>query len=635
MTSRCLRAPRGASRPHGTRYLLNLILGALGVVYGDIGTSPLYAMRVCFDDKWGLAPSPDNVLGVLSLIVWSLVIIVSIKYIVFVMRADNRGEGGILALTALSLPARIKARRKRWILTLGLIGAAFFYGDGMITPAISVLSAIEGLEVVTPVLHPFVIPITVAVLIGLFLLQQSGTARIGALFGPVMCIWFLTLALIGGHQIFEEPRVLWAIDPRYGFGLFLAHKGQAFLVLGSVFLAVTGGEALYADIGHFGKRPIRLAWFWFVLPALMLNYLGQGALLIRDPATLENLFYRLVPSSAVFPMLLLATLATVIASQAVISGMFSVTRQAVQLGFCPRLPIVHTSPKEAGQIYIPNVNWGLLIVTIGLVLGFESSDHLAGAYGIAVSGTMMVTTLLAFSTARSLWSWGWLKVGLAASLFLTVDLAFFAANAMKIPQGGWFPLIVGAVIWVLMSTWKRGRELLFARLRPGAIALDVFLASIAKDPPFRVPGTAIFLTGDLKNVPHSLLHNLKHNKVLHERVVLLTVSTEEIPRVSEDRRIEVQRFVGNFSRIIVHYGFIEDPNIPEALELCKPHGLEFNTMETTFFLSRETLIPSLKPGMALWRERLFTHMSRMATSAMEFFKIPTDRLVELGSQIEI
>lgn len=615
---------------------LALSLVAIGVVFGDIGTSPLYTMKEVFHGAHAIAPNHDNVLGALSLILWALLIVVSLKYVVFIMRADNNGEGGIMALLALTLKNAPRDVRSRWLLTvMGLFGAALFYGDGVITPAISVLSAVEGLEIATPAFKPYVIPITLAVLVGLFSFQRQGTASVGALFGPVMIIWFSTLAFLGVINIVAEPAVLQAVNPLYGVHFFMDNRWHAFIALGAVVLAVTGGEALYADMGHFGRMPIKRAWFFFVLPALLLNYFGQGALLIHNPEASHNPFYLLAPSWALYPMVALATLATVIASQAVISGAFSVTRQAMQLGYLPRLDIQHTSEKAIGQVYLPAVNWLLLAAIVALVLGFRSSSNLAAAYGIAVTGTMAIDTILAVVVVHSLWGWGRYKAILVAAAFLAIDLSFFSANALKIPQGGWFPLVIGVVIFTLLSTWKRGRQLMFERMHAGAIALEPFLAGIAAHPPTRVEGTAVFLTAHLDGVPHAMLHNLIHNKVLHERVMLLTVITEDVPHVPDIDHVEVFSLGNNFYRIIMRYGFKDEPDIPATLQDCKQFGLEFNMMETSFFLSRETLIPTVAPGMALWREKLFVSMSRNAGSATAYFKIPTNRVVELGTQIEL
>ena len=574
-------------------------------------------------------------LGILSLVFWALLIVVSLKYVIFIMRADNRGEGGIMALMALTLRG-VPGGRNRWLLmSMGIFGAALFYGDGVITPAISVLSAVEGLEIATPALKPYVIPVTLAVLIGLFMFQRRGTASVGALFGPIMCIWFVTLAGLGILNIAHDPSVLQALSPLYGLHFFLDHKWHAFLALGAVVLALTGAEALYADMGHFGRRPINLAWFGFVLPALLLNYFGQGALLLHNADAAKNPFYLLAPEWALYPLVALSTLATVIASQAVISGAFSVTRQAMQLGYCPRLEVLHTSEKEIGQIYLPAINWTLLAAIIALVLGFQSSSNLAAAYGIAVTGTMAIDTILAVVVAVTVWKWSKLFGGLVIAFFLVIDLSFFGANALKILQGGWFPLAVGMAVFTLLSTWKRGREILMDRLQTGAIALEPFLSGIASHPPTRVPGTAVFLTASREGVPHAMLHNLAHNKVLHERVALLTVTTRDIPWVPEAERVQVEPLGGEFYRIVVTYGFKDEPDIPAALELCKPFGLEFSMLETSFFLSRETLIATIAPGMALWREKLFVSMMRNAGSATAFFKIPTNRVVELGTQIEL
>jgi len=613
-----------------------LAIAAIGVVFGDIGTSPLYTMKEVFHGAHGIALVHDNILGALSLVLWALLIVVSLKYVVFIMRADNRGEGGIMALLALTLKNSPRDTRTRWLLmTMGLFGAALFYGDSVITPAISVLSAVEGLQLAAPALEPFVIPITLVVLVALFMFQRKGTASVGALFGPVMLVWFVTLAVLGIVNIIEEPAVLQAVNPLYAVNFFVEHKWHAFLALGAVVLAVTGGEALYADMGHFGRMPIRTAWFFFVLPALLLNYFGQGALLIHTPAAVENPFYLLAPSWALYPMVALSTLAAVIASQAVISGAFSVTRQAMQLGYCPRLEIQHTSEREIGQVYLPAINMALLAAIIALVLGFRTSSNLAAAYGIAVTGTMAIDTVLAVVVAHHLWGWGWLRSALVAVFFLTIDLAFFSANVVKIPQGGWFPLAVAVMVFTLLVTWKRGRILLLERMRASTIALEPFLQSIVAHPPLRVPGTAVFLTASAEGVPHAMLHNLIHNKVLHERVMLLTVMTEDVPHVPDIDHVEVQPLGNNFYRIIMRFGFKDEPDIPETLGQCKEYGLDFNMMETSFFLSRETVIPTVAPGMALWREKLFVSMSRNAGSATAYFKIPTNRVVELGTQVEL
>jgi KUP system potassium uptake protein len=615
---------------------LGLAASAIGVVFGDIGTSPLYTMKEVFAGHHPLGPSTDNVLGILSLVFWAITIVVSVKYVAFIMRADNNGEGGIMALIAVVQRAVSPGTRLGWLLAvLGIFGASLFYGDGMITPAISVLSAVEGLQVATPALRPLVEPLSLVVLIILFAIQRHGTQHVGRFFAPVMALWFLTLALLGVVNIRAEPAVLAAVNPLHALDFFARHQGYAFLTLGAVVLAVTGAEALYADMGHFGRTPIRLAWFGFVLPALLLNYFGQGALLIRHPEAVSNPFYMQAPEWALPPLIALATAATIIASQAVISGAFSVTRQAIQLGYLPRMQIVHTSEHAIGQIYIPFINWTMLSGIVILVLMFGSSSNLAAAYGIAVTGTMLIDTLLGFVVVIGLWRWNrWLAIaGLIA--FLTVDVAFFGATSLKIVEGGWFPLLVGVVVFTLLSTWKRGRQLLLARLNSGAIALTPFIEGLMAHPPVRVPGTAVFLTASKDGVPHALLHNLAHNKVLHERVVFLTVITENRPFVPAAERVEIEDLGHDFYRVVVHYGFKDEPDIPAALALCGEKGLTFDMMQTSFFLSRETIIATGLPGMAPWREQLFIHMARNAESAMSFFRIPTNRVIELGTQVEI
>jgi len=615
---------------------LALAVGAVGVVFGDIGTSPLYAFKEAFGGSHNVPLTHDNVLGVLSLMVWSLFLIVTVKYVIFMMRADNRGEGGIMALIALVRRTVPQHTRLAWTLTtLGMVGAALFYGDGMITPAISVLSAVEGLDVATPLLHPYIIPITLVILTGLFLFQQLGTGSVGALFGPIMLVWFVVLAVLGLINIADQPSVLASVNPGYAVQFFRENRWAGFLALGAVVLAVTGAEALYADMGHFGKQPIRLAWLWLVFPSLLLNYMGQGALVLHQPAAIQHPFFHSAPDWALYPLVILATVATVIASQAVISGAYSLTRQAIQLGYCPRLMIEHTSEKEIGQVYLPWVNWGLYLAVAGLVLGFGSSSNLAGAYGIAVTGTMVATAVLAYVVVRRAWGWSLWRAIPVFAVLLTIDLAFLSANLLKIFEGGWFPLVVGAIVFVLLATWTRGREILFDRLRPGAIALEPFIRSITEHPPVRVPGTAVFLTASQEGVPHALLHNLNHNKVLHERVVLLTVRAEDIPHVGDAQRVHVEPLGHSFYRLTVRYGFKDEPDLPRALELAKDKGLEFSLMETSFFLSRQTLVPTEAPGMALWREKLFAAMSRNSASATAFFRIPTNRVVELGTRIEL
>ncbi|CAB1367982.1 potassium transporter Kup [Denitratisoma oestradiolicum] len=614
-----------------------LALAALGVVYGDIGTSPLYTMKEIFAGAHHPVPiTPDNVLGILSLIVWSLILVVTVKYVYFIMKADNKGEGGIMALMALALrPMAEGGRRQALVLVLGLFGAALFYGDGVITPAISVLSAVEGLEVATPAFKPYVLPIALAVLTSLFLIQRKGTGSVGALFGPITALWFLVLALLGGVNIAAHPGVLLAFDPRHSLDFFLAQPSLAFLALGAVVLAVTGTEALYADMGHFGRRPVRLAWLGLALPALVLNYFGQGALLLGDASAIENPFYRLAPTWALYPMVALATMATVIASQAVISGAFSITQQAIQLGYCPRLEILHTSPHEIGQIYLPAVNWVLLFSVVALVLGFGSSTKLAAAYGIAVTGTMVITSLLAFVVARWLWGWPLWRAALGAAPFLLIDLAFFSANAVKIADGGWFPLAFGALVFMLLMTWKQGRRLLQQRLAADAMDLLPFIDGLELNPGelARVPGTAVFLTPNPDGVPHAMLHSLKHYKTLHERVVMTTVKVLDIPRVTDSQRVVVERLSGGFWRVRVFFGFMDEPDLPLALEWCAEQGLQLDMMDTSFFLGRETLIPKLRSEMPFWREKIFIALFRNAGSAAAYFRLPPNRVVELGAQV--
>ncbi|MEI6343164.1 MAG: potassium transporter Kup [Verrucomicrobiota bacterium] len=617
-----------------------LALGALGVVYGDIGTSPLYAMRECFGGHHPLAVTRGNVLGVLSLFIWSLILIVSVKYLVFVMRADNKGEGGILALMSLAFPERrglgiAMSRTARVMVGLGLFGAALLYGDGMITPAMSVLGAVEGLNEVAPALGQWVVPITVVILSLLFLAQSAGTGAVGRVFGPVMIIWFVAISILGVRAIAVSPGVMAAINPAYGL-VFLVEGGwKVFPVLGSVFLAVTGGEALYADMGHFGRRPIRQAWFTLVLPALVLNYLGQGALLLSDPLAASNPFYNLAPKWALIPLVVLATAAAVIASQALITGVFSLTMQGIQLGYIPRLVVEHTSERERGQIYLPQVNAALAVACLGLVLEFRSTTNLAAAYGIAVTLTMAIVTVLFYFAARKLWRWSWWMGALVCVPVLTVELAFFGANALKITHGGWVPLVVGAGLFTLMVTWKRGRQLLGQRMRSSAIPVEKFIESVERRQPQRVEGTAVYMAGNSDGTPLALLHNLKHNKVLHRRVIFLTVGVDEDPRVPDAERVEIEKLTLGFWRVKARFGFFEEPNVPLVLALCEGQGLEFKETETTFFLSRETVLPSKRGGMALWRERVFALMARNAQSATAFFHLPANRVVELGMQVEI
>ncbi len=622
-------------QPSG-RYLAILSLAALGVVYGDIGTSPLYAMRECFHGPHAITPSVSNILGVLSLVFWALVIVISIKYLVFVLRADNHGEGGILSLTALATPIRPSGRTEHFILILiGIFGAALLYGDGVITPAISVLGAMEGLTVATPVLSPYVVPITILILVALFLFQSKGTAKVGRVFGPITFIWFAVLAVLGVAQILRHPDVVVAVNPVYALNFFLQNGWHGFLILGSVFLVVTGGEALYADMGHFGTRPIRLVWFSVVLPALLLNYFGQGALLLEDPDAAHNPFYRLAPTWALYPMIVLATSAAIIASQAVISGAFSLTMQAVQLGFSPRLKINHTSTREYGQIYIPAVNWALMIGCIAIVIGFRSSSNLAAAYGVAVTSTMVITTILFYVVARNVWLWSRLPAASLAIFFLIIDLAFFGANIIKVAHGGWFPLLLAALVFIVMTTWKKGRRILNERIQSEARLLEEFLEDMARRPPTRVPGTAIFMNGNASRTPPALLHNLEHNKVLHQRVLFLTVKTKQIPFIAQEDRVEVESLGNGFHRLKVYYGFMEDPDIPKVLNAISVPGFTYDPKDTTYFLGRETIIASKRPGMARWREKLFSIIAHNATSATAYFCLPPDRVVEMGEQIEI
>ncbi len=612
----------------------SLLLGALGVVYGDIGTSPLYALRQCFAGAT-VPLTPENVLGVLSLIFWSLVVVISIKYLAYVMRADNRGEGGILALLTLVDRPGDSHRRRFVVVGTGILGAAFLYGDGMITPAISVLSAVEGLGIVTPRLDPYVVPVAVAILVGLFRFQWRGTEAVGAVFGPVMLLWFGTLAALGMRWILEVPAVLAAVDPLHGLR-FLTHSGRAgFSILAAVFLVVTGGEALYADMGHFGKRPIRRAWFAIVLPALVLNYFGQGALLIQQPSAAISPFYLMAPKALLQALVVLATAATVIASQAVISGAFSLSTQALQLGYCPRLQVRHTSPQEIGQVYVPSINWMLAVAAVGLVVGFGSSHALAGAYGVAVSTTMMITTILAHRCARQRWGWSVLVAGLVSTALLTIDVAFFAANLTKIRDGGWFPLVVAGLFSLIMTTWHRGRLLLAEELARNRVAEEPFLRDIARHPPLRAPGLAVFMDSQRTGIPGALLHNLKHNKVLHESVVLLTVVTDEMPRVPVEERLEREEFEPGFVRLVAHYGYMDTPKVPAILRQARDRGLKYEPMLTTFFLGRETLICTRRGGMARWRKHLFALMSRNAQRAHAHFGLPPNRVVEIGSEVTL
>ena len=611
-----------------------LALTALGVVYGDIGTSPLYAVRECFFGEHGVPINPGNILGVLSLIFWSLVIVVTVKYHVYVLRADNHGEGGILALMALVRGA-VSGRRRWLVVAIGIFGAALLYGDGIITPAISVLGAIEGLDVATPVFRPYVVPLSAGILVGLFLFQRRGTAGVGSVFGPVMLLWFGTLAVLGATWIAREPSVLRAVDPRHAVAFFAANGFTGFLVLGAVFLVATGGEALYADLGHFGERPIQIDWFCLVGPALLTNYFGQGALLLSRPEAAHNPFYRMAPSWALYPLVVLATAAAIIASQAIISGAFSLTRQAVQLGLLPRVDIIHTSSSEIGQIYIPGVNWLLMVFTIALVIGFGSSSNLASAYGVAVTTTMVITTALAAIVTHRLWHWPlWLTV-LVTAVFLFVDLSFFGSNAFKVEAGGWFPLVIGALVFAVMATWRRGRRLVAAKLAARILSIEDFQRSVEARPVHRVRGTAVYLTGSPEGTPIALLHNFKLNQVLHEQNVFLTVVSEEVPYVPAKERLKLEALGQGFFRAIARYGFMEDPNIPAVLRRAEAQGLELDPAKTTYVLSRNALVAAAKPEMATWREKLFMFMANNSQRATSFFRLPPNRVVELGMQIEL
>ncbi|MHC2149018.1 potassium transporter Kup [Pseudomonas sp. 210_17 TE3656] len=615
---------------------ISLLIAAVGVVYGDIGTSPLYTLKEVFAGHYGVQANHDGVLGILSLVFWSLIWVVTIKYVLFVLRADNQGEGGIMALTALARRAAAPyPRLSRVLVLLGLFGAALFYGDSMITPAISVLSAVEGLQLAFDGIGHWVVPIAVVVLVALFLIQKHGTARIGILFGPVMVLWFSVLGALGVYGIVQRPEVLLAMNPAWAVQFFVVHPGIGVAILGAVVLALTGAEALYADMGHFGRKPIARAWILLVLPGLVLNYFGQGALILGNPEAVRNPFFLLAPNWALLPMVGLATLATIIASQAVISGAFSLTRQAIQLGYVPRMFIQHTSSQEQGQVYIGTVNWALMVGVVLLVIGFESSGALAAAYGVAVTGTMLITTLLSAAVVLLLWKTPrWLAVPLLLG-FLLVDSLYFAANAPKIFQGGAFPVIAGIALFILMTTWKRGRKIIVERLDESALPLPLFISSIRSQPPHRVQGTAVFLTARADAVPHALLHNLLHNQVLHERVVLLTVVSQDRPRVPVSERFEVQDFGDGFYRVNLNFGFIEEPDVPAALQLCHVPALDFSPMGTTYFLSRETVIPTKRIGMARWREGLFAFLLKNANSNLKYFNLPLNRVIELGTQVEM
>ena len=608
---------------------------AIGVVYGDIGTSPLYAMRECFFGSHSVPATHANVLGVLSLIIYSLLLVISVKYIAIVMRADNQGEGGILALTALLPQKRENNGRMPVLIMLGIFGASLLYGDGIITPAITVLGAVEGLKVATPLFDPYVVPVAVVILIGVFAIQRHGTHRVGRLFGPIMVAWFVVIGALGVMWLTRHPVVLTAVDPRHAFSFFRENGWHGFAVLGAVFLVVTGGEALYADMGHFGKRPIRLAWYALVLPALLLNYFGQGALLLEDPAAAAQPFFLLAPGWALVPLVMLATAAAIIASQALISGAFSLTQQAIQLGYCPRMDIDHTSHHEMGQVYVPQVNWALMVSTIIVVIGFGSSTALAAAYGIAVTLTMVITAILLQSVATERWGWPPAVAYAVTGVFLIIDLAFFGANALKIAHGGWLPLVIGGALFTVMTTWKTGRRIVAERLTARAVPIEEFLTTVAEVPPARVPGTAVFMTAQPKGTPPALAHNLRYNKVLHKHVVTLMVTTQPVPHVPPNKQTTVRPLGQGVFEVIVRYGFMEDPNVPEALVRASEQGLTLDVEDITYFLGRETLIVSKNPGMAMWRERLFALMTRNAVRATTFFRLPPERVVELGVQVEL
>jgi KUP system potassium uptake protein len=623
-------------RGTGGQRFWRLSLTALGVVFGDIGTSPLYAVRECFHGEYGIAVTPANILGVLSLMFWALMMIVSFKYLVFVLRADNHGEGGVIALTALIKPKTDKIKTSRGILiAMGLFAACLLYGDGMITPAISVLSAVEGIGIITPLFKSYVVPVAIVVLAGLFLLQRRGTARVGSLFGPVILIWFGVIGVLGFVQIVRDPRILAALLPWYAIEFLVGNRMHGFVVLGAVFLVATGAEAIYADMGHFGKRSIRLTWFSVVLPALVLNYFGQGALLLGSPEQTQHPFFALVPSWAMVPMVLLSTLATIIASQAVITGSFSMTRQAIQLGYLPRLKITHTSASQIGQIYIAPINWLLMVCTIGLVVGFQSSSKLAAAYGVAVTSTMLITTILFYVVARRRWGWSNLAAGTLAGLFFLVDVSFFGANIGKILHGAWFPLAIGALGFTLMLTWKRGREIIADQQKDLTPPFSEFEGSLEIDPPQTVRGQAIFLVGNPDVVPAALIHNLNHNKILHSEILFLHFKTEDVPRVPNFEKVELEKLRAGFYRIIAHYGFMEDPKVDRVLSLAREKGLNLKPEDTSYFLGHERLSTGKNPEMSRWRCSLFVFMSRNATDAAAFFGIPADQIIEVGVQLQL
>ena len=633
------RPSDGAAAPthpsHSGRRLAILSVGALGIVYGDIGTSPLYAMREALNAT-GAPISETTVFGILSLVFWTLTLVVAVKYVIIVLRADNRGEGGILAVAALIQQDRsVTPRLAKTVVALAIAGAALFYGDCLLTPAISVLSAVEGISIAAPQLHALIVPITVVILIGLFLVQGHGTGRVGALFGPIMAVWFIVLGTLGAVEIASNLSVLRALDPRYGVGFLLHHTTIGLAVLAAVFLAVTGAEALYADMGHFGRRPMRLAWFALVLPGLVLNYFGQGALLLRDPTAIANPFYLLAPEWAHMPMIVLSSIATIIASQAVISGAFSISRQAVQLGYLPRLEFHHTSAREIGQIYSPQVNYFLLIAVLGVVLAFGSSSELAAAYGLSVSGTMVITTILVCLVAARRWKWNPVLIAAIIGPLFAIDVLFLGANMLKIPEGGWFPLMVGILLYAVMSTWRLGRAEMQRQIAAGTMPLANFINRLKPEQPVRVPGTAVYMTGNLQDVPRALLHNIKHNKVLHERVVLLTAKTEGVPYVPKEERLNVESLGKRFWSVTLHYGFMQIPNVPKALRECTAEGLEFDMMSTSFFLGQVSLTSGRGSALPRWRRQLFGALARNGFGATEFFRLPPNRVVEMGSQLAL
>jgi KUP system potassium uptake protein len=636
-TSQSSSSEPATSTPHAPHPAgAALVLGALGVVFGDIGTSPLYALRETFVHGGGMAPTREHVLGVLSMLFWAVTLTVTIKYVALIMRADNKGEGGVLALATLATRGLNgkAARVRRSIVVLAVVGLALFYGDAIITPAVSVMSAVEGLSAAAPAFTPYVLPLSLVILVALFMLQARGTADVGRLFGPVMLVWFVVLGVLGAWQVAKNPSVLAAINPIHAYYLVSDQGFGIFWAFGSIVLAVTGAEALYADMGHFGRRPIRIAWLGLVMPGLLLNYFGQGALIIEDPQVVHQVFFELVPKDYIIVLVVLSTLAAVIASQAVITGVFSLTRQAIQLGYLPRMEIHHTSDTAIGQIYIPRVNWLLMSGVVALVVGFGSSGALAGAYGLAVTGAMLVDAALAMAVAILVWRWSW-PVAAAVFGFLAIpDLAFFIANALKIPDGGWLPLIVASLIYFTIMTWRRGRRLVAAELSEGSLPLKQFLERMERAPD-RVAGTAVFLTADAGHTPAAFLHNLKHNKVLHERIIILQVDTMDVPVVSEANRVEVERLGKGFHTVIAHYGFTEQPDIPEALRACRPHGIAYDEMETSFFLGRETLVPSQHSKLGRWRRDWFISLSHSASATKTFFRIPPNRAIELGNQIQI